>query len=114
MKVFYHHVYEYKKGLRNLILHTTARNQQELIKKRLEKDNIAYIIYPVSEEKINIFFGNSLCIDIITRINKPSLCEFTHEEDFMLGTMLGYGMLHQCERYLTRTEDRELVEEVVG
>jgi len=114
MKVFYHHIYEYKKGLRNLILHTTNLEEKDIIKKKLEKENISYIIHKISSEKINVFFGNALCIEVIESIDKPRLNDLTDEEDFMLGTMLGYGMIHQCERYLKRRGKTETVDEMIG
>ncbi len=35
MEVLVHHIYEYEKGLRNLILHTTSKNLKLEIEKRL-------------------------------------------------------------------------------
>ena len=114
MEVFDHHIYEFKKGLRNLILHTTNSDQEKIIINKLKKENISHVIYHISSEKINVFIGNNLCIDIIKRINKPMLYELTDEEDFMLGMMLGYGMIHQCERYLKRRNKREDVEDFIS
>ncbi|MGM0547859.1 MAG: DUF2023 family protein [Bacillota bacterium] len=102
MKVFNHHLYEYEKGLRNLILHTTKSKHQDFMVRRLEKKQIAYVIYPVSAQKINIFFGDQNCIEVIKKINKADLKAYTDEEDFILGIMLGYDRLKQCERYLQR------------
>lgn len=100
MKVFNHHIYEYRKGLRNLILHTTAIVNYFDIKSRLEKLNIAYQIYLLNDKAINIFFGDADCIEIIRKINKEKLVDYTPEEDFILGTMLGYCRKQQCERYI--------------
>ena len=100
MKVFNHHIYEYKKGLRNLILHTACSNQYNDIKKRLENSNISYHIYKFSPTKINVFFGSRDCIEIIKKIKKNKLSDYTPEEDFILGTMLGYCRSQQCKRYL--------------
>jgi hypothetical protein len=72
------------------------------------------VIYTVSAEKINVFFGNPVCIEVIKRFNKPKLGDLTDEEDFMLGIMLGYGMLHQCERYLKKRDLHEDIEEIIG
>lgn len=103
MRVFNHHIYEYRKGLRNLILHTTSSANYFDIKSRLEKLNINYQIYVINDKAINIFFGDAECIEIIRRINKERLVEYTPEEDFILGTMLGYCRKQQCERYLKLT-----------
>lgn len=100
MNVFRHHIYEYKKGLRNLILHTAKAENRSKIEKRLKECQIPYLIYSVSEKKINVFFGNQRCIDVIHQINKKDLKDYTAEEDFILGIMLGYDRVDQCKRYL--------------
>lgn len=103
MKVFYHHVYEYRKGLRNLVLHTVDAKYQPFIEERLSQAGIAYEIYRL-RKNVNVFFGNEKCVEIIRRIGKHNLRDYTVEEDFILGTMLGYDRLGQCERYLQRSE----------
>ena len=100
VKVFYHHIYEYRKGLRNLILHTVSRDFRHPIEAKLRKSNIAYQIYPLGNGNINIFFGAEECVDVIKAIGKSSLRDYSPEEDFILGTMLGYDRLQQCRRYL--------------
>ena len=114
MKVFCHHLYEFEKGLRNLILHTTEAENRKFIEKRLTDHNIPYIIYQVSSDKINVFFGNESCINVIKEIGKSDLRDYTDEEDFMLGIMLGYDRVQQCERYLKRQSTKEQVDELVG
>lgn len=104
--VFFHHIYEYKKGLRNLILHTTAQDNETKIRTQLERKQIAYVIYPLGRDKINVFFGEKICIQVIAQIGKPNLCEYTDEEDFILGIMLGYDRKKQCARYLQRKHDQ--------
>jgi hypothetical protein len=100
MNVFNHHLYEYRKGLRNLILHTTRRSFYKRIVEKLENAGVEYIIYPVNSEKINVFFGKKDCVDVVRNIGKTELGAFSAEEDFILGIMLGYDRLKQCERYL--------------
>ncbi len=100
MKVFAHHIYEYRKGLRNLILHTVSGQHRQQIEERLTKMSIAYQIYPLRNGNINVFFGADDCVDVIKAIGKASLNDYTPEEDFILGTMLGYDRLQQCRRYL--------------
>ena len=41
---------------------------------------------------------------MVACIGKASLSDYTPEEDFILGTMLGYSRLQQCSRYLTRKD----------
>jgi len=114
VKIFYHHIYEFKKGLRNLILHTTEAKNRKYIEKRLNDENIPYIIYNVNQDKINVFFGNEGCINVIKQIDKNDLRDYTDEEDFMLGIMLGYDRVQQCQRYLKRQSEKEKVDELVG
>jgi hypothetical protein len=106
MNVFNHHLYEYRKGLRNLILHTTRRSFYERIVKKLENAGVDYIIYPVNSERINVFFGEKDCVDVVRRIGKMKLAAFSAEEDFILGIMLGYDRLKQCQRYLKTKNSR--------
>lgn len=100
MEIFYHHIYEYLKGIRNLILHTTVKADIPLMVKKLNSEGISYLIMPVDSEKINIFFGDVECIEVIKSIGKNNLGEYTPEEDFMLGIMLGYDRRKQCLRFL--------------
>ena len=102
MRVFYHHIYEYTKGLRNLILYTSHIVSREEIENKLQKTGISYVIYSIGKNKINVFFGHEACVNVIKQINKSNLTEYTEEEDFIIGTMLGYDRLKQCERYLKR------------
>lgn len=100
MEVFLHHIYEYEKGIRNLILHTISKSYMPLIERKLQSKNIAYHITEIRNGNINVFFGDESCINIIKSINKNSLSDYSLEEDFMLGIMLGYDRKKQCERYL--------------
>ena len=69
-----------------------------------KKEKIAYLINKITDTKINVFFGSDVCIKVVERFNS-SLNKLTPEEDFILGTMLGYSKLQQCERYL-RMKDK--------
>ncbi len=100
MEVFFHHIYEYQKGIRNLILHSCFRKDLPIMMKKLNNEGISYLVLPISKEKINIFFGDSECIDVIKSIGKVSLKDFTPEEDFILGIMLGYDRKKECQRFL--------------
>ena len=101
--VFLHHIYEYKKGLRNLILTTERIHNQEFIECKLINENIPYVIQPVGSQKntINVYFGNEDCINVVKTFKKP-LNQLSNEQDFMLGIMLGYDRILQCQRYLKR------------
>ncbi|MDC7222110.1 MAG: DUF2023 family protein [Spirochaetales bacterium] len=102
MKVFNHHIYEYKKGLRSLVLHTLPSHLREQAERKLIQNQIPYIIRRVTSKKINIYFGEKACVDIVESFGDKPLTQFSDEEDFILGTMLGYCRLQQCERYLKR------------
>ncbi|MBN2427715.1 MAG: DUF2023 family protein [Deltaproteobacteria bacterium] len=106
MKVFQHHIYEYRKGLRSLILHTLPAIYQEKVEALLTRENISYLIYPLGRTRINLFFGAGKCVEVVASIGKSSLSDYTPEEDFILGTMLGYSRLQQCTRYLVRKDQR--------
>lgn len=107
LRVFVHHIYEYKKGLRSLILTTEKKSNQQFIEKRLQKEKIPYLIAPVSEKSpsINVFFGNENCINVVKTFQKP-LNKLSDEQDFMLGIMLGYDKIIQCQRYIKRLGNR--------
>ena len=53
----------------------------------------------MDNNKINVYFGAKPCVDVVRTFN-PRLNELTPEQDFMLGTMLGYERVKQCERYM--------------
>lgn len=90
-----------KKGLRNLILTTEKISNKDYITARLEKEKIPYIIHPAGERTINVFFGNEDCIKVVATFDKH-LNKLSNEQDFMLGIMLGYDKILQCQRYLKR------------
>lgn len=107
VRVFCHHIYEYLKGVRNLVLHTLPAPARPEVERRLEAKGIACMIYPLGKNHINVFFGDEYCVEVVRRIGKSSLCDYTPEEDFMLGIMLGYDRLRQCKRYLERSHLRK-------
>lgn len=102
MQVFYHLVYEYQKGLRDLCLYTCTREFEEKIKAALEKQNIQYLIYQIENNKINVFFGMPACLEIVKQFSCEELNKISVEEDFILGMMLGYAKPQQYERFLAR------------
>ncbi len=54
--------------------------------------------------KINIFFGNPDCVEIVKMFETESLNELTPEQDFILGIMLGYSREQQYTRYLKQID----------
>lgn len=102
MQVFHQLVYEYQKELRDLCLHTCSVDFENKIRKSLEKQEISYLICPIENNKINVFFGKSACLQIIKQFPCKELNKLTAEEDFILGIMLGYGRNQQYNRLLNR------------
>ena len=102
MKIFVHHIYEYKKGLRKLVLYTGPASEKERIIDKLEKHEISYIVDDVSSEKINVFFGAGECINVLRNFQTLELDKLSDTEDFILGAMLGYDLIIQCRRFVKR------------
>ncbi|MBP3836286.1 MAG: DUF2023 family protein, partial [Pyramidobacter sp.] len=44
------------------------------------------------------------CIAVLEIFGSKSLSDYSKEEDFILGIMLGYGRLEECRRYITLSE----------
>ena len=102
LKVLMNHIYEYKKGVRRMILFTCNRRYEALATLRLSRQAIAYVVQPAGKENVNVYFGRRECLDAIRLfVNRP-LNELSPEEDFILGAMLGYDICAQCERYCER------------
>lgn len=102
MKVLVNHIYEFKKGVRRMVLFTFNKRYEQFAVTRLQHQNISYIIQPVGNDRLNLFFGKKECLDAIRLMITKPLCQLTPEEDFILGTMLGYDICAQCERYCER------------
>lgn len=102
MKVFMHHIYEFKKGVRRLVLCTMSLSCAHIMVERLKDQDIEYAMQVVSPQKVNLYFGMPACMRVVgTFIGRP-LNELSPEEDFILGAMLGYDITQQCERYSQR------------
>lgn len=102
MKVLMNHIYEYKKGVRQIVLFTFNKRYEDYATARLKRQNISYILQPVGNDRINLFFGRKQCLEAIRLMVTRPLSQLTPEEDFILGAMLGYDICAQCERYCER------------
>ncbi len=102
MRVLMNHIYEYKKGVRTMIIFTCKKRFEKFAVQRLENQDIACIVRPAGKENINIYFGKRECIDAVKMMVTRPLNELSPEEDFILGALLGYDLCAQCERYCTR------------
>lgn len=104
MKVLMNHIYEYQKGVRRMVLLTFNQKYETFAVKRLQSLHIDYLIQPVGNDRLNLYFGRQECLDAIRLIVTKPLSKLTPEEDFILGAMLGYDICVQCERYCQRKE----------
>ncbi len=104
MKVFIHHIYELKKGLRRLVLHTCPSSDLPVIERKLKSEGIPYLIDQVTNSKINVFFGDETCINVLKEFSTLALYQLSDQEDFILGTLLGYDLKIQCLRFLERVK----------
>ena len=102
VQVFLNYIYEFKKGVRQMVLFTAEKKYAEYAIRRLSSQKINYLIQPVGDGKINLFFGRRECINAIKLMVTRPLNKLTPEEDFILGAMLGYDICGQCRRYCVR------------
>lgn len=85
-----------------MVLCTLPASEKNFAVKRLEQRNIAYFIQDENGKKINIFFGKEECISAVRMIVNRPLNRLTPEEDFIIGSLLGYDLCQQCDRYCDR------------
>lgn len=105
LRIFLNHIYEFKKGVRNMVLYTMSKEHEEFAIRRLNNQKISYMIQEVGTNKINLFFGKSECMDAMRHIIIRPLNQLSAEEDFILGAMLGYDLCQQCKRYCSKKEN---------
>lgn len=87
-----------------MVLYTTVKEKLYLAEKKLKAQSINYFITFPGEKNINIFFGDPGCLEVIKSFNPQNLNNLTHEQDFILGALLGYDIKVQCKRYIERRE----------
>lgn len=63
MKVLVNHIYEFKKGVRRMVLFTFNKRYEQFAVTRLQHQNISYVIQPVGNDRLNLFFGKKECLD---------------------------------------------------
>ena len=69
------HIYEYQKGVRSMVLFTLNRKYEEFAIRRLESQNISYIVQPVGSDRLNLYFGREECLNAIRMIvTRPLTC----------------------------------------
>ena len=102
LKVLMNHIYELQKGVRQMVLFTCDKRYGDQTVERLESQGIPYVLQPAGQKNLNVYFGRRECLEAIRLIVTRPLNQLTPEEDFILGTMLGYDLCAQCERYCKR------------
>lgn len=105
-RIAMHHIYEYEKGIRYMVLCTLSADDCQAIIPKLEARQINYYIkHTPSKGNVNLFFGKRSCIEMVELLLKDKdLHELDDEQDFIIGAMLGYDIAGQCERYLSRQQ----------
>jgi Protein of unknown function (DUF2023). len=101
-QIFTHYLYEYRKGVRLLFMMTMSAAEAALIVPHLQAAAIDHFLHEVSTTKVNVFFGRAAPVATVRQVVNKPLHALTAEEDFILGTLLGYDREQQCERYLSR------------
>lgn len=114
MKVLMNHIYELHKGVRQMVLFTCNKKYGELAVSRLESQGIPYILQPAGQQNLNVYFGRHECLEVIRLIVNRPLNQLTPEEDFILGTMLGYDICAQCQRYCKRKCKRKCKDKCIN
>jgi len=102
LKVLMNHIYEYQKGVRQMILFTCSKEYESFVIQRLERQKINFVVQQAGKNNLNFYFGRKECLNAIQLIVTRPLNQLTPEEDFILGAMLGYDLCAQCERYCER------------
>jgi Protein of unknown function (DUF2023) len=95
-------LYEFRKGVRSLFMMTMTPLEAAAVAKRLRQEAVAHHLQAVSVTKTNVFFGREACVAVVRTLAIQPLYQLTPEQDFILGTLLGYDREQQCERYLAR------------
>ena len=65
LRVLLNHIYEYQKGVRNLILYTMPVKYKDFALTRLSNQQIDYAVQVVDDTKFNLYFGRKECIEAI-------------------------------------------------
>ncbi len=93
-----------------MVLCTLSGKLEEKVRAKLEKNEISYMIQNLRNGNINVFFGKKECLVVVDKLCKDrSLDQLTAEEDFMIGTLLGYSVSEQCKRYCKRKNEIDVI-----
>lgn len=104
IRVLSEQIYQYKKGVRRMSLYTFPACYEQMAVSKLERQGIPYVVQQVGNKCVNLYFGRPECIAVVKDIVRKPLNQLSPEEDFMLGTLLGYDICEQCQRYCKRKQ----------
>ena len=90
-----------------MVLCTLNERYRDFAEKRLKAQSISYCIQEISSERFNLYFGRKECLDVVNYLIHKPLNMMTPEEDFIIGTLLGYNVCLECSRYCTQRERME-------
>ena len=91
MKVLMNHIYEYKKGVRQMVLFTMNKRYETFALQRLDHQNIPYVLQPAGKNTVNLYFGRRECLEAIRLIVTPlsaGAIVFCHTENRKKGFSL--------------------------
>lgn len=75
LQVFLNYVYEYKKGVRNMVLCTLNRRYLAAAVARLDDQGICHFEQSANENNVNLYFGKPECIAAVRQfIVRPLSC----------------------------------------
>ena len=76
MKVLMNHIYEYKKGVRQMVLYTFNEKYRDFAVNRLEKQSIDYIILTPEEDfMLGAMLGYDICAQCERYCERKQRCE---------------------------------------
>lgn len=104
IRIFLNHIYEFKKGVRNMVLYTMSREHEEFAIRRLKNQKISYMIQEVGTNKINLFFGKPECMEAMRHIIIRPLNQLSAEEDSSWEPCWDTTFANQCKRYCNKKE----------
>lgn len=108
MHILSHSIYEIRKGVRKMAMVTLHSDQLIGVEERLLRADIPYLVLRTSGRQVNILLGAAECIATLRSFGEENLCRFSPEQDFILGVLLGYDLNQQCQRYLGKSQVREV------
>ena len=65
MKVLMNHIYELRKGVRQMVLFTCNKKYGEQVAGRLESRGIPYVLQQAGQQNLNFYFGRRECLEAI-------------------------------------------------